>query len=297
MDKIVAPVFDVQRFSIHDGPGIRTLVFFKGCNLRCDWCQNPESQQTEPIISYYIDRCENSMACYDVCPENAIDPDGFRIDHERCTGCLKCVDACYFNALKPIGEMLTATQLMDVINRDVAYYQSSGGGVTFSGGEPTLYPKFMDNVLSLCQAKGIHTTLETCGSFSFSRWKNMFDSLDLIYFDLKIMDNEKHKKHTHSDNFRILGNARRLVEEGYPVEFRMTLVDGYTDDQENLDAVRRFLKSLKVSALHLQSYQNMGETKIDIINGGQKKLNSSLYPQPKFDDIKAWFLSHSIEIY
>lgn len=295
-DPATAPIFDIQRFSIHDGPGIRTLVFFKGCNLSCDWCQNPESQQPVPIISFYENRCRHSLHCHAVCEDDAIRSDGFRIDHDKCTLCLKCIDACAYEALKLIGRKMTPEQLMDVLDKDSAYYQSSGGGVTFSGGEPTMYPAFMEQTLALCHKAAIHTTLETCGSFSYSRWQAPLRVLDLIYFDLKVMNPEKHLAVTGFDNKRILDNARRLAVEGYPVEFRLPLVQGYTDDEENLRGIVIFLKSMKLSKLHLLSYHSMGEAKIDIIDGIQKRLGLPAYPQTRFNEIRSWFGGEGIEV-
>src|SRR5208282_1520930 len=165
MQNLRAPIFDVQRFSIHDGPGIRTLVFFKGCNLRCDWCQNPESQSPTPEIAFYSNRCHRSLACLKACPGNAIDPHGFRVDYERCDNYLNCIVACAHEALKLVGRKISVEELMNTILKDRSYYRNSNGGVTFSGGEPTLYPKFMDRMLTLCRDAGVHTALETCGTF------------------------------------------------------------------------------------------------------------------------------------
>lgn len=293
---VEAPIFDIQRFSIHDGEGIRTLVFFKGCKLACAWCQNPESQQAAPLISFYESRCQHSLECSAVCEDGAINRDGYRVDHDKCTLCMKCVDACAYGALKLIGDRLTPQQLMAVLEKDRAYYQSSGGGVTFSGGEPTLYPKFMEQILGLCREAEIHTLLETCGNFSHHRWQALLGDLDLIYFDLKVIDPEKHLAVTGVENQRILENARRLVAAGHAVEFRLPLVEGYTDDQTNLRAIADFLQSLGVRKLHLLRYHNMGEAKIDIIHGAQKKLGLPGYPQARFDEIKSWFVEQQIEV-
>jgi len=295
MQVLSAPIFDVQRFSIHDGPGIRTLVFFKGCNLKCHWCQNPESQQATPQIAFYQHRCQHTLDCAKVCPQNAINPDGFRINYEACNQCLKCVEACAYGALKPIGVATTPETLMAQIQQDQSYYRSSNGGVTFSGGEPTLYPAFMRQILNLCHNAKIHTTLETCGTFLFSKWQPMLDQLNLIYFDLKIIDPTRHHQATGSNNRRILNNARQLVKQNYPVEFRLPLVLGYTDDIENRIAVVAFLRSLKHSRLHLLSYHNMGEAKIDIIQGIQKKLALENYPPGRLETMQAWFHTEGIE--
>ncbi len=289
MKPLTAPIFDVQRFSIHDGPGIRTLVFFKGCNLHCAWCQNPESQQVAPLLSFYEARCEKCFACEKACTHDAILKDGYRVDHERCTLCLGCVDACPHGALQPIGDYLSPENLVEQILADRRYYKRSGGGVTFSGGEPTLYPEFMEKVLDLCHEHDIHTTLETCGTFSYNRWQAILPKLQLIYFDLKVMDTARHKQATGLGNVRILENARRLVAEGYPVEFRLALVPGYTDGVENTKAVINLLKELGKCEIHLLGYHNMGETKIDIINGSQKKLGLASYSTDQMRQVSAWF--------
>ncbi len=290
------PIFDVQRFSIHDGPGIRTTIFFKGCNLKCVWCQNPESQEVLPVISFYKNRCQESFSCADVCSEGAIIKDGFRIDYECCTRCLQCVDACPNDALKLIGKPLGPEGLFDQIIADLAYYESSGGGVTFSGGEPTLYPAFMDKILNLCNARGIHTTLETCGTFAQKRWVPILPKIQLIYFDLKIMDDIHHKLATGMGNHRILGNARYLVAKGYPVEFRLPLVPGYTDDLKNLEATTRFLKQLGQDKIHLLGYHRMGETKIDVIQAKQRKLGLENYTNEKLEEITHWFEQKGITV-
>lgn len=292
-----APIFDIQRFSIHDGPGIRTLVFFKGCNLHCAWCQNPESQGVNPLLAFYTDRCNRRFDCLKVCPENAIKREGFRVDHARCSYCLACVEACDHGALRPIGEHMTPEDLFETLLADLPYYQSSDGGVTFSGGEPTLYPKFVDQILDLCQSKDIHTTMETCGTYSAERWLPILKKLDLIYFDLKMIDAERHRQITGRDNRQILANARHLVEAELPVEFRVPLVAGYTDDRNNLQNIVAFLRKLNQTRLHILAYHNMGETKIDIINGNQNKLGLKTYDTDRLQKIKDWFASQDIEIF
>ncbi len=292
-----APIFDVQRFSIHDGPGIRTTVFFKGCNLKCLWCQNPESQSVSPLVSFYETRCKECFSCADICPSDAIIKDGFRVDHQRCTLCIQCVDACPSGALQLIGEKLDPEQLFEQLLADQAYYESSGGGVTFSGGEPTLYPKFVNQVLELCNKHSIHTTLETCGTFSQSRWAAILPKLQLIYFDLKIINDSRHKQATGRGNSRILENAKYLVDMAYPVEFRLTLVPGYTDGLENLQEIACFLKRIGQSKIHLLGYHRMGEAKIDIIRGRQKKLGLEGYSPDKLAKIAKWFERQNITIF
>ena len=290
-----APIFNVQRFSFHDGPGIRTLIFFKGCNLKCDWCQNPESQFAGPIVSFDENRCKQSFECAKVCPEEAINLEEFRVNYEKCSNCMKCIEACSYQALRLIGLNTSPKMLMAEILKDQSYYEASHGGVTFSGGEPTLYPKFMAQILTMCQQKDIHTTLETCGTFSFPKWKSILRKVDLIYFDLKIMDPQKHLKSTGSSNTKILENAQFLVEHKYPVEFRLPLVPGFTDDIDNLNAIKNLLFSLKQKRVHLLAYHNMGEAKIRLINGTQKKLGIDNVSTEKLGDIQTWFEEQGIK--
>ena len=290
-----APIFDIQRFSIHDGPGIRSLVFFKGCHLRCKWCQNPESQSAVPLIAFYKSRCTESFDCRKVCSESGINEKSFRIDSDKCTVCGKCVEACAFGALELIGEQMTPETLLRRLLVDLLYYKRSGGGVTFSGGEPTLYPDFIDQAVDLCIKHQIHTTIETSGTFSFKVWETILRKVDLIYFDLKIIDSRKHKIATGVSNATIMKNAEMLVKKQFNVEFRMPLVAGYTDSDENILSTIQWLKKMGQNNIHLLRYHNMGEQKIDIIRGSQEKLKLSNYPDLRHDEIVEAFCRESIQ--
>jgi pyruvate formate lyase activating enzyme len=290
-----APVFDIQRFSIHDGPGIRTLVFFKGCNLHCDWCQNPEAHDAQVTVAFYADRCRESFSCEEVCAEEAINRNGFRINTDRCTLCGDCVESCAYSALRLIGERLTPEELMDRILPDKPYFES-GGGVTLSGGEPTLYPKFLDRFIDLCVRSGIHTGIETAGRFSLEKCLPILEKIDLIYFDLKILDPVRHEQAVGKGLEIILSNAEYLTKNKFPVEFRMPLVPGYTDTKENIDAAVEFLKSIGHPKLHLLEYHNMGEVKIDIIQGKQPKLGLSRCTDESLAAIARRFEKAGIEI-
>jgi pyruvate formate lyase activating enzyme len=292
-----APVFDIQRFSLHDGPGVRSLVFLKGCTLHCPWCQNPESQATKPIIAFYEDRCERSFECAKVCPNGAILFEGFRIDHARCNQCTLCVDACAYEALRLIGAPITPQDLMEKLLVDRPYYDSSGGGVTFTGGEPTLHHRFLEDVLERCTDAGIHTNLETSGTFSWSKWSDTLSLLDLIYFDLKILDAQLHEQHLGSGYDRIMENAAKLVADGYPVEFRMALIPGFTDTPANIDAVTDFLHDVGRESIHLLAYHNMGEAKIDIIQGRQPKLGLEQYSDDRLHELHRSFEERGIEVF
>lgn len=291
-----APVFDIQRFSIHDGPGIRTLIFLKGCNFHCSWCQNPESQFNKPVLAFYGDRCQQSFECLTTCKEDAIQQGNFRINYAKCTACGDCADVCAFDALKMIGEYMTPLQLFEKILADYAYYKESMGGVTFTGGEPTLYPRFIEQVVDLCIAENINTNLETAGSFSFEKWQPILKKLDLIYFDLKLIDPDQFASHIGSGYEGVMHNARLLKEQDLPVEYRLPLVPGITDSDDNIDGISKFLLSINVHDIHLLDYHNMGEAKIDVINGKQKKLGLDNYTAEAREQVENRLLSNGVRV-
>jgi len=290
-----APVFDIQRFSLHDGPGIRTLVFLKACNLHCDWCQNPEAQDARPTIAFYADRCRESFSCEEACAERAINRSGFRINADRCTVCGDCVDRCGYSALKLIGERLTPDELLERVLLDKPYFVG-GGGVTLTGGEPTLHPEFLDRFVDLCVRSDLHTGIETAGRFALSRCLPILEKFDLIYFDLKILDPARHEQAVGRGLDTILRNAEFLAKNGFPVEFRMPLVPGYTDTSDNIDAAATLLTSIGHPRLHLLEYHNMGEAKIDIIQGKQPKLGLSRYTDARLSSITRRLEEAGIEI-
>ena len=291
-----APIFDIQRFSLHDGPGIRSLVFLKGCSLHCPWCQNPESQAVKPVTAFYAERCVESFECAAACPNGAIHLEGYRVDQALCEQCALCVDACAHDALRLIGESLTPHRLMEKLLTDRPYYESSGGGVTFTGGEPTLHHSFLERVLALCNEAGIHTNIETSGTFPWVTWESTLAMLDLIYFDLKILDSDLHREHLGGGYDRIVENAERLVDDGFPVEFRMAAIPGFTDTPANVDAVIGLLRNLGQDSIHLLAYHNMGEAKIDIIQGNQPKLGLERYSDERWAELVEVFEHQGIEV-
>lgn len=269
-----ALIFDIQRFSLHDGPGIRTLFFFKGCPLRCRWCQNPEGLTTSIEIAFYAQFCIGCGACAQVCPENAITFEGDqRIIRERCTRCGACAEVCYAEALRVVGKAYTPKELLEEALKDEPFYQTSGGGITVSGGDPTLQPKPLLAFLKLCKEKGLHTAMETCGYTSWETLAALLPYLDLVLYDLKAVDGDLHRALTGRDNGRILDNLRRIVAAGKTVIPRIPLVPTMNATEENLAQTADLAAELGLEQVHLMPYHRLGESKLPRIESELVPLN------------------------
>ena len=240
-------IFNIQRFSLHDGPGIRTTVFLKGCSLHCFWCHNPEGIALQPEIQFFPERCLTCGACVDACDHdaNSLQSGALVFDRERCVTCGDCIDTCYAEARLFVGQELTAAEVFQTIQQDAAYYASSGGGVTLSGGEPALQPEFSAELLALCQAAGYHTTLETAGNVPWASLAKLLPLTNLVMMDLKQMDAAKHKAATRVSNERLLANARRMVAEtNLPILFRIPVIPGVNDAPADVAATAAFVREM-----------------------------------------------------
>jgi len=257
--------FNVQRFSTEDGPGIRTTVFMKGCPLRCKWCHNPEGLSPQPELVWYDVRCIGARGCLKVCPEEALEltPDGMRLDRERCTVCGLCEEACPAGALGVIGWEWTAEALYDEVAKDRAFYETSGGGVTVSGGEPVMQAEFVEAFLRLCREGGIHTAVDTCGHADWGIYQRLLPFVDLMLYDLKIMDRERHREATGVYPDRILENAKRIAQKGTPMWVRTPVVPGCTDDEDNIARLAVYIRDelSTVERWDLLAYTNLGQPK------------------------------------
>lgn len=281
-------VFNIQRFSINDGPGIRTTVFLKGCNLRCQWCHNPESMSPKPELQYFEQLCTNCLECVHNCPVSAITkkPQGkIVIDRELCTLCGKCESVCMSDAMVMAGSYMEATEVIDEVMKDRDYYRSSGGGITISGGEALLQKNFVIEIFKKTKAEGIHNTLDTAANVDWKIVESLVPYLDLVLLDIKHMDTDLHFERTRVHNTRILENARYLSDAGVPIIVRIPVIPSYNDSVEHMEAAATFLGELNtVELVELLPYHTMGVDKN--ISLGEKML-INIFESPDRDVLKS----------
>lgn len=272
-------VFDIQRFSVKDGPGIRTTVFLKGCPLACAWCHNPEGMTTKPDLMLSPDRCVRCGACVDVCPASpCAGPAAERgSDPSRCTGCGACVEACPTGARHLAGRLMGVDELLDEVERDRVFYDESGGGVTFSGGEPTMQVGFLLAALEACGRAGIHSAVDTSGACDLDDLLAVAKRTDLVLFDVKVMDPERHLRCTGVSNEGLLANLRALARCHDQIWLRVPVVPGINDDEENMAATARLAVSLPaVRRVHLLPYHRFGSHKRSRL--GVRRAQNGLRP-------------------
>jgi pyruvate formate lyase activating enzyme len=256
-------VFDIQKFSLHDGPGIRTIVFLKGCPLACLWCSNPESREITHEILFNAEKCIGCDICRRICPRDAIKSckSADRVKRELCDGCGRCADECPTQALQSCGGKMSVAAVLAEIEKDRAFYLSSNGGVTFSGGEPLQQIQFIKSLLVECKSRGMHTAVETCGHVNGNDLEQVLPYTDLFLYDVKHMDSTAHRKITGYDNRLMLENLEMLCRRGADVIPRMPVIAGLNDSAENLGATAREMNRLGLTEIHLLPYHNYGEGK------------------------------------
>jgi pyruvate formate lyase activating enzyme len=271
-------IFDLKKYSINDGPGIRTTVFLSGCPLKCQWCHNPESQSFTPELLYRAGRCLGCGECIVTCPEGAISLesdvsrrltlesretfDSVITDRSKCMRCQTCIAACYSGAREFSGKEMTVDEVMAQIEREIPFYDESGGGVTFSGGEPLMQPGFLSALLKTCRAQEIRTCVDTSGFANWNVFEQIRGDVDLFLYDLKHMDSIRHQEVTGVPNKVILENLQKLSGLGHKVVVRIPLIPGINDDEQNLAESGKFLASLPhIEGLELIGYHNIAQAK------------------------------------
>ncbi len=269
-------IFDIKRYAINDGPGIRITIFLKGCPLSCKWCHNPESQSPEVQRFYTASKCIGSQDCIEVCPNDALTltKNGIISDYELCKLCGKCADACPTKAIEMVGKLYEVDELMKIIEREKVHIEQSGGGVTFSGGEPLIYPDFLIEILDACGKKNLNRTVDTSGFADTKTLLKVAKHTDLFLYDLKLMDSENHKKWTGVGNQLILENLKVLVETGANINIRIPLIKNVNADKKELTEMAKFISELpgKTPVVNLLAYHNIAANKYNKLGQNYNEL-------------------------
>lgn len=299
-------IIDIKGNSLDDGPGIRSTIFFKGCPLNCVWCHNPESKKVTPELFWDSERCVGCGTCINLCPENAISLDNpFHVDRDRCTLCFKCLEQCPGQALTRVGREMTVDEIVNKIVPYKSFFDTSGGGVTLSGGEPTINMRFASAVLKKLKSEGIHTLVETCGWFDMEHFRNlMLPYVDVIYMDVKLIDPTEHKKYCGKSNERILSNLLHLYEEAGAGSFellpRVPLIPEITDKEVQIQGLAEFFSKHHISSVALLPNNPIWIDKCSKLGQeipfDRSKPIGSFYDQTRKDKVREQFSRYGITV-
>ena len=298
-----AVIFNIQKYNMHDGPGVRTLVFFKGCPLRCKWCANPEGLQRKTQVMFKKDVCVHCGACVEACPVgiHQMGPDGHFVDRSiDCIGCRACEDACLYNALDICGETKTISELMEIVREDRGFYDVSGGGVTLGGGECTAQPEAALNLLQAAKQEGINTAIETCGYCKKETIMKLAEFVDLFLFDIKHFDSDRHSELTGVRNEVVLENLEELLKNRYNGRIRMPMLKGINDSQEEIEHTMEFLLPFKdmknFKGIDLLPYHKMGVNKYDQLDMDYAITDEVKLEQEDLDRIEGWISKYDLPV-
>jgi pyruvate formate lyase activating enzyme len=281
-------ITNIQRFSIHDGPGIRTTVFLKGCNLRCFWCHNPETLAPKAQLQIFSSRCIGCGECFRRCPQHAhLMVDGRReFRRDLCVGCGICAETCYAEALVLTGQVKTVEEVVEEVLRDRPFYETSNGGVTLSGGEPLQQLDFSYAILERCRAEKVHTAIETAASFPWERVAAILPVTDLVMMDIKLMDPERHRECTGTTNERILANAERLGQQPQPLIVRTPIIPGVNDNAADVAAIAAFVAKLpNLQYYELLPFHPMATSKYDSLGMDYRARELKFSPKETLDEL------------
>lgn len=293
-----AIVTNIQRYSVHDGPGIRTTVFFKGCPLKCMWCHNPETQNFKIGMMYDSDKCSKCGTCQKNCPERAIIVQNETIftDMNKCRLCGRCVDFCINCAREIVGKEYSIQELIKEIEKDRIFYEQSGGGVTLSGGEPMVNIDFIEKLINICDEKGISVVVDTCGNVPYENFLRIKDKVQMFLYDLKLANSVSHRKYTGVDNDIIIDNLRRLSKDGARINIRIPLIEGVNTDEENIRETIDIIKGLNIHNVNLLPYHDIAKDKYRKLDMTYKNELMKVPSDDKIQWIKGEFEKNNFNI-
>lgn len=293
-----ALIFNIQKFSVHDGPGIRTTVFFKGCPLRCLWCHNPESQNTKKEMLYDRDKCVLCGTCEKVCPKKAIKIENgvLTTDMNKCDFCGECVINCMYGAREIVGKEYTVDEVVKAVLRDKVFYEESGGGVTVSGGEPLLQIDFVEELLKRLKEENVHTAVDTSGAVSFEILERAAKYTDLFLFDLKVMDDEKHIEYIGASNKNIIENLKKLAKIHNNINLRMPIIEGVNADVSHIEKVLELIEDLNIKKVNLLPYHDIAKHKYKKLGRIYEEAKMSKPSDEKMNSFKDMFAKRGYEV-